>query len=138
MRGGGNNARMQAALESPNAFVQATLPDLAEAVLFLGWVRPQRPLELPIDLQGVLGDVLEMFGAIREPDAKKRFDLIFQNDSSWAYEPLIEGALHLQSRAVCLLQVGSDVQKLHRLNVGCWLLRRGRHAIQSGDFSILR
>lgn len=133
-----DTARMQPALQSPDAFVRASLPEVAEAVLFLGWARPQRPLEEPVDLLGVLGDVLQLFGTIREPDATKRFHLVFENDFGWAYEPLVEGALHLQSCAVCLLHVGADVQKLHRLPVGCWLLRRGRHAIQSGDYSVLR
>lgn len=129
---------MHAALQSPDAFVQATLPELAEAVLFLGWVHPQRPLDSSVGLLIVLGDALEMLGVIRETNPKKRFDLVYQNDFTWAYEPLIEGALHLQSRTACLLQVGSDTTKIHRLGVTCWLLRRGRHAIQTGDMSALR
>ena len=78
--------------------------------------------------------------AVRCADASpvKRFRLVFESDFGWAYEPLVEGALHLQSRAVCVVHVGTDVQKLHRLPVGCWLLRRGRHAIPSGDDSVLR
>ena len=128
---------MLAALASPDAFVQATVPELAELVLLLGWMHPQRPLDSPVELLGVLGEALQLLGAIREPNPKKRFDLVYQNDFTWAYEPLIDGALHLQSRAACLLHVGEDVTKIHRLSVGCWLLRRGRHAIQSGDFSVL-
>lgn len=129
---------MHAALQSPDALVQATLPELAEVVLFLGWIHPQRPLDSAVSLQTMLGEALDMLGVIRETNPKKRFDLVYQNDFSWAYEPLIEGALHLQSRAACLLDVSGEVMKIHRLGVGCWLLRRGRHAIQSGDFSGLR
>ena len=129
---------MHAALQSPDALVQATLPELAELVLFLGWTHPQRPLDSPVALLEVLGEALQMLGTIREPNPKKQFDLVYQNDFSWAYEPLIEGALHLQSRTACLLHVEAGVTKIHRLNVGCWLLRRGRHAIQAGDFSVLR
>ncbi|MCB9626811.1 MAG: hypothetical protein H6725_05530 [Sandaracinaceae bacterium] len=129
---------MHAALKSSDALVQATLPELAEVVLFLGWVRPQRPLDTSVSLLDVLGDALEALGVIRETNPKKRFDLIYNNDFTWAYEPVIEGALHLQSRSACLLSVGTDVMKIHRLGVTCWLLRRGRHAIQSGDFSALR
>ena len=133
-----HSEHMLAALKSPDALVQASLPELAEVVLHLGWIQPKRPLDDAIGLLVVLGDALEMFGIIREPDPRKRFDLVFHSDFSWAYEPLIEGALHLQARTLCLVHVGEDVQKIHRLNVGCRLLRRGRHAIQTADFSVLR
>jgi hypothetical protein len=129
---------MHAALKSPDAWVRATPAELAEVVLLLGWTHPQRPLDQPASLLLVLGEALAVLGITQESSQKKRFDLVYQNDFSWAYEPLIEGALHLQTRMLCLVHVGTDVQKLHRLTVGCWLLRRGRHAIQSGDFSAVR
>jgi hypothetical protein len=121
-------------MQSPDALVRAEPSELAATILLLGWVFPQRPPADGVGLQVVLGDLLAGMGIVRGATPKQRFDEVWQQDFTWAYEPLVEDALHLQSRSLCLCTAdGDSAASLRRVSVLVFLLRRGRQAVQSGD-----
>jgi hypothetical protein len=121
-------------LKAPEAFVKAEPAELAASILMLKWGGPGAAFDEFASVSTLCTDLLLRWGILGGPESA-RFDVFFNNAPKfgWLYEPLVEGALHLQSRLMCLVVSHGNATHLAKTTSLIYLLRRGREALQSGD-----